>query len=34
MRDETFDRGAWRDFCLYSILRREWKEPKMLAKTA
>jgi RimJ/RimL family protein N-acetyltransferase len=32
MRDETFDRGAWRDFYLYSILRREWKEPKILTK--
>jgi RimJ/RimL family protein N-acetyltransferase len=34
MRDETFDRGEWRDFHLYSILRREWKEPKILTKTA
>jgi RimJ/RimL family protein N-acetyltransferase len=34
MRDETFDRGAWRDFYLYSIIRREWKEPKILTKTA
>jgi len=34
MRDETFDRGEWRDFYLYSILRREWKEPKILTKTA
>jgi RimJ/RimL family protein N-acetyltransferase len=32
MRDETFDRGAWRDFYLYSILRREWKEPKILTR--
>jgi diamine N-acetyltransferase len=32
MRDETFDRGAWRDFHLYSILRREWKEPKILKR--
>jgi RimJ/RimL family protein N-acetyltransferase len=34
MRDESFDRGEWRDFYLYSILRREWKEPKILTKTA
>ena len=33
MRDESFDRGEWRDFYLYSILRREWKEPKILTKT-
>ena len=33
MGDETFDRGAWRDFYLYSILRREWKEPKILTRT-
>ena len=32
MRDESFDRGEWRDFYLYSILRREWKEPKILMK--
>ena len=34
MRDESFDRGEWRDYYLYSILRREWKEPKILTKTA
>jgi RimJ/RimL family protein N-acetyltransferase len=34
MRDESFDRGEWRDFYLYSILRREWKGPKILTKTA
>jgi RimJ/RimL family protein N-acetyltransferase len=33
MRNETFDRGAWRDFYLYSILRREWKEPKIFTRT-
>jgi RimJ/RimL family protein N-acetyltransferase len=33
MRDESFDRGEWRDFYLYSILRREWKEPKILTRT-
>jgi len=34
MRDESFDRGEWRDFYLYSILRREWKEPKILTRIA
>lgn len=33
MRDESFDRGEWRDYYLYSILRREWKEPKILTRT-
>ena len=33
MRDESFDRGEWRDYYLYSILRREWKEPRILTKT-
>ena len=33
MRDETFDRGEWRDYYLYSILRREWKEPRILTRT-
>jgi len=28
-----FIRGEWRDFCLYSILREEWKEPKILTRT-
>jgi hypothetical protein len=23
-------RGEWRDNCLFSILREEWKEPKIL----
>jgi RimJ/RimL family protein N-acetyltransferase len=32
VRDGYFNRGEWRDFYLYSILRREWKEPKMLTK--
>jgi ribosomal-protein-alanine N-acetyltransferase len=27
-------RGKWRDDCMYSILREEWKEPKILTKTA
>jgi len=33
MRDESFERGEWRDYYLYSILRREWKEPKILTRT-
>jgi RimJ/RimL family protein N-acetyltransferase len=28
-----FMRGEWRDAYLYSILREEWKEPKILTKT-
>jgi ribosomal-protein-alanine N-acetyltransferase len=27
-------RGKWRDDCMYSILREEWKEPKILTKSA
>lgn len=27
-------RGEWRDGYLYSVLREEWKEPKLLTKTA
>jgi len=34
MRNSAFIRGEWKDGCLYSILRREWKEPKILTKTA
>jgi RimJ/RimL family protein N-acetyltransferase len=30
MRDMIFNQGDWRDFVLYSILRKEWKEPKIL----
>ena len=30
----NFARGARRDFYLYSILREEWKEPKILTRTA
>jgi RimJ/RimL family protein N-acetyltransferase len=32
VRKDTFTRGEWRDSCLYSILREEWKEPKILTK--
>jgi RimJ/RimL family protein N-acetyltransferase len=31
-RKEHFVRGEWRDRYLYSILREEWKEPKILTK--
>jgi RimJ/RimL family protein N-acetyltransferase len=34
IRKSAFIRGEWRDGCLYSILREEWKEPKILTKTA
>ena len=32
IRKSAFIRGEWRDGCLYSILREEWKEPKILTK--
>jgi len=32
MRNESFDRGEWRDYCLYSVLRGEWKEPRILTR--
>jgi len=34
VRKRIFVRGNWRDEFLYSILREEWKEPKILTKTA
>jgi RimJ/RimL family protein N-acetyltransferase len=34
LRKNFFMRGELRDCYLYSILREEWKEPKMLTKTA
>ena len=34
IRKSSFNRGKWCDDCLYSILREEWKEPKILTKTA
>jgi len=34
LRKTFFCRGKWRDDCIYSILREEWKEPKILTKTA
>jgi RimJ/RimL family protein N-acetyltransferase len=33
-RRSSFVRGKWRDECLYGILREEWKEPKVLTRTA
>jgi [ribosomal protein S5]-alanine N-acetyltransferase len=33
VRKCVFSRGEWRDLALYSILREEWKEPKILTKT-
>jgi RimJ/RimL family protein N-acetyltransferase len=33
-RKEYFVRGEWRDSCTFSILREEWKEPKILTKKA
>jgi ribosomal-protein-alanine N-acetyltransferase len=34
MRKPVFIRGSWKDMYLYSILREEWKEPKILTKIA
>ena len=34
IRKNRFINGTWRDEHLYSILREEWKEPKILTKTA
>ena len=34
IRKSVFSGGEWRDRALYSILREEWKEPKILTKTA
>jgi ribosomal-protein-alanine N-acetyltransferase len=34
VRKHQFVRGVWTDYYLYSILREEWKEPKILTKTA
>ena len=33
-RKSMFIRGEWRDLFVFSILREEWKEPKILTKTA
>jgi len=34
LRKSFFMRGEWRDAYLYSILREEWKEPKILTRTS
>jgi len=34
MRKRFYSRGEWRDLTLFSILREEWKEPKILTRTA
>jgi RimJ/RimL family protein N-acetyltransferase len=33
VKERFFIRGERRDMTLYSILREEWKEPKMLTTT-
>ena len=33
IRQSFFSRGVWRDTALYSILREEWKELKILTRT-
>jgi RimJ/RimL family protein N-acetyltransferase len=33
MRKSSFSRGKWVDMIVYSILREEWKEPKILTRT-
>ena len=33
LRKSSFIRGEWRDNFVYSVLREEWKEPKMLTRT-
>jgi RimJ/RimL family protein N-acetyltransferase len=33
IRKGLFSWGKWADICLYSILREEWKEPKILTRT-
>jgi hypothetical protein len=34
MRKCFYIRGEWSDFAVFSILREEWKEPKILTRTA
>lgn len=34
LRKTFYCRGKWRDDYVYSILREEWKEPKILTRTA
>jgi len=33
LRKRFFSNGAWRDTVVFSILREEWKEPRILTKT-
>jgi RimJ/RimL family protein N-acetyltransferase len=33
LRKSFFMRGEWRDAYIYSILREEWKEPKILTRS-
>jgi RimJ/RimL family protein N-acetyltransferase len=33
IRKSVFSRGEWKDRALFSILREEWKEPKLLTRT-
>jgi len=33
LRKVAFDRGGWTDHFVHSILREEWKEPRILTKT-
>jgi len=33
VRKSFFAKGEWRDMLLYSILREEWKAPKIQTKT-
>jgi ribosomal-protein-alanine N-acetyltransferase len=34
IRKSVFSKGKWKDRALYSILREEWKEPKILTRIA
>jgi RimJ/RimL family protein N-acetyltransferase len=34
LRKRVFNNGRWENSVIYSILREEWKEPKILTKTA
>jgi RimJ/RimL family protein N-acetyltransferase len=33
IRKSFFSRGVWRDTAMFSIIREEWKEPKILTRT-
>jgi RimJ/RimL family protein N-acetyltransferase len=33
-RKEYFVGGEWRDSCIFAVLREEWRQPKILTKTA